>query len=188
MPGTTPRGRPPTQPPGRPRGRPPTQGLPREGAPPINPGVVLDLPSWEEAMDTAIPTMKHVPKSARAEWRQTLDFTLREVNAASRYELPWRKKYILARCILSARPGEQGATGGRSAGTRVKEACIRWRRGEEALLWAEAKGAIKPQGRRQGRAGRGRGRLHPLQPRHCRHQLQWQPQPSKVHNMAYHTC
>ena len=68
-------------------------------------------------MDTAIPTMKHVPKSARAEWRRTLDFTLQEVNAASRYELPWRKKYILARCILSARPGEQGAMGGRSAGT-----------------------------------------------------------------------
>ena len=89
MPSTTPWGGPPPQPPGRPRGRPPTQGHPRGGVPPVNPGVVLDLPSWEEAMDTVIPTMKHVPKSTRAEWRRTLDFTLQEVNAASRYELPW---------------------------------------------------------------------------------------------------
>ena len=39
------------------------------GGPPANQGVGVgvDLPSWEEALGTNIPTMKHVPKSARAE-------------------------------------------------------------------------------------------------------------------------
>ena len=94
-------------------------------------------------MDTNIPTMKHVPKSARVEWRKTLTSTLQDVNTTSGDEVPWRRGYILARCVLTARPGEQGATGGHSAGHRVKEACIRWRQGEEALLWAEAKGVVK---------------------------------------------
>ena len=92
-------------------------------------GVGVDLPSWEEALGTNIPTMKHVPKSARAEWSKTLTHTLQGVNNSSEDEVTWRKGYILARCVLLARSGEQGATGGRSAGHCVKEACIRWRQG-----------------------------------------------------------
>ena len=138
---------------GPPLGRPPTRGGPRGGGPPANQGVGVDLPSWEEALGTNIPTMKHVPKSARAEWSKTLTYTLQGVNTTYEDEVAWWKGYILARCVLPAWPGEQGATGGQSTGHRVKEACIWWRQGGEAQLWAEAKGAVKPQ---QGRRRRGR--------------------------------
>ena len=60
----------------------------------------------------------------------------------------WRRLFILARCILVARPGEQGSAGGRSAAQRVKEACRRWRAGEEGALWREAMGEAKGQKKR----------------------------------------
>ena len=75
-------------------------------------------------LGTNIPTMKHVPKSASVEWSRTLTFTLQGINTTSKDEVTWWKCYILACCILPAWPGEQGATGGRSAGHRIKEACI----------------------------------------------------------------
>ena len=89
----------------------------------------VDLPSWEEALGTSIPTMKHMPKSTQAEWSKTLTHTLQGVNNGSEDEVTWRKGYILARCVLPVRPGEQGTTGGQSAGHRIKEACIWWRQG-----------------------------------------------------------
>ena len=60
----------------------------------------VDLPSWEEVLGTSIPTMKHVPKSARAEWSKTLTHTLQGINNSSEDEVTWRKGYILARCVL----------------------------------------------------------------------------------------
>ena len=89
----------------------------------------VDLPSWEEALGTSIPTMKHVPKSARAKWSKTLTHTFQGVNNSTEDEVTWWKGYILARCVLPARSGEQSTTGGRSTRHRVKEACIWWRQG-----------------------------------------------------------
>ena len=52
---------------------------------------MVDLPSWEEALGTNIPTMKHVPKSACVEWNKTLTYTLQGVNTTSEDEVAWRK-------------------------------------------------------------------------------------------------
>ena len=51
--------------------------------------------------------MWHVPKAARHKWARTLVATIQEDNG------PWLRLYILARCVLVARPGEQGTAGGR---------------------------------------------------------------------------
>ena len=47
----------------------------------------VDLPSWEEALGTNIPTMKHVLKSAHAEWSKTLTHTLQRLNNSSEDEV-----------------------------------------------------------------------------------------------------
>ena len=93
---------PPSQPPGPPLGRPPTRGRPRGGGPPANPGSGVDLPSWEEALGTNIPTMKHVPKSTRAEWSKTLTHTFQGTKSSPDDEVTWQKGYILVRCVLPA--------------------------------------------------------------------------------------
>ena len=89
------------------------------------PGLADDLPVWEEAPQERILTTKHFPKAAREEWARTLRATVGEVCANMGEEKSWKRLYILARCILVARPGEQGAADGRSAAQRVKDACRR---------------------------------------------------------------
>ena len=59
----------------------------------------------------------------------------------------WLLLYILARCVLTARPRELGAAS-KSAAHKVKEACRRWRGGEAGALWQEAAGEVQVQARR----------------------------------------
>ena len=91
--------------------------------------------------------MRHVPRGARPEWACTSATAIQAACQSPEEEDPWLCLYILARCVLVARPGEQGTAGGRSAAQRVKEACFQWRAGEEALLWKEATGEAKQQRR-----------------------------------------
>ena len=91
--------------------------------------------------------MCHIPKAARAEWVRTLAATLHDAGQDMADSRPWLRLHILARCVLVARLGEQGKAGGRSAAQRVKEACFRWRAGEEPLLWQEAQKELKVQKR-----------------------------------------
>ena len=74
---------------------------------------------------------------------------------------PWLRVLILARCVLVARPGEQGKAVGQSAAQWIKEACFRWRAVEEPLLWQETLGELKER-------RRGRSKQPPLQENNAR--------------------
>ena len=123
-----------------------------EGAPRILEGAQgVALPSWEEARTTRVATMRHIPKAARGEWGKTAAETFHAASQSPQEEKPWLLIYILARCVLVARPGEQGTAGGRSAAQRVKNACHRWRNGEASSLWKEAtqESKVQRRGRRR---------------------------------------
>lgn len=105
------------------------------------------LPTWEEAHGKIIHTIRHIPKPAREEWARTLGATVGDVLADITNPAKWLLLYIVARCVLSARPPELGAAG-RKTGHRIKEACRRWRAGEAAALWKEATGEVGVQARR----------------------------------------
>ena len=113
------------------------------------------LPTWEEARSTRVSTTRHVPKAARAKWTRTLGAVVSEVLDGPENTNSWLKLYILAHCVLQAKPGEQGATGDGSVAKRVKDACVRWQAGHCGQLWAEATGGEKVQKR---------GRKRRLQP------------------------
>ena len=95
--------------------------------------------------------MRHIPKAARGEWARTAAQSFQTACQSPQEEKPWLLIYILARCVLVARPGEQGMAGGRSAAQRVKDACWRWRNGEAASLWKEAtqESKLQKRGRRR---------------------------------------
>ena len=76
--------------------------------------------------------MCHIPKAARVEWARTLPATLYDTCQDPDSSRPWLSVLILARCVLVARPGEQGKAERRSAAQRVKE----------VLLWQEALGEL----------------------------------------------
>ena len=59
--------------------------------------------------------MWHVLKAARREWARTLAATVQAAGQVQEDDGPWLRLYILARCVLVARPGEQGTAGGRLA-------------------------------------------------------------------------
>ena len=124
------------------------------------------LPTWEEAHSKSIPTIRHIPKAAREEWARTLGATVGDVIADIANPNKWLLLYILARCVLKAQPRELGAAG-RTAAHRVKEVCRRWRSGEAAALWNEAKGEVQVQARR-GRRRRPREEEPTLEERNAR--------------------
>ena len=103
------------------------------------------MPGWEEAHTTIIITMRHIPKAARAEWARVLSSTVDDVCSQSGESRQWLKLYILPCCVLGARPKEQGAM----AQSAAKEACKRWRDGQEAELWREAVERKKVAAKRQ---------------------------------------
>ena len=62
------------------------------------------LPTWEEAHTTQIFTMRHVPKAAREDWARVLGATVNDLCADPTSNKKWLLLYILARCVLPARP------------------------------------------------------------------------------------
>ena len=69
------------------------------------------LPSWEVVHVTIIPTMKHIPKSAREDWAKVLASTVGDVCADPTSSKRWLLLYILPRCVLRARPSEVASSG-----------------------------------------------------------------------------
>ena len=71
-------------------------------------GGVDSLPTWEEAHTTVILTIRHIPKVAREDWARVLTATVSDVCAQPADGSRWLLLYILPRCMLGARPKEQG--------------------------------------------------------------------------------
>ena len=108
------------------------------------------MPTWEETRATRVPTTRHVPKSARSVLARTLGTTVAEVALDPGNLLAWLRLYILPRCVLLAKPGEQGVVDVRSVFQRIRDACTWWRASKAAALWAEATAGagVKMRGRR----------------------------------------
>ena len=115
-----------------------TQSQPRSQQTQIVTQSVIDqsdlLPTGLQAHTTRIPTVTHVPKSARAVLAQVLADTLYEVVDHPLEEKSWIRLQILARGILVAKP--KGQTGSvESQAAAVKARIRRWRQGEAGSLW-----------------------------------------------------
>ena len=91
-----------------------------------------DLPSFEEAFYTYIPTIKHIPKGARGNWAKVWSESL---NPQSTKE--WLLHYILPKCILPANKVIK-KRGGPTHTAIIKERIRRWRKGGAKELWEEA--------------------------------------------------
>ena len=73
------------------------------------PGRLSPPGKWEAARLTRVSTIRHVSKAARAECSRTLGAIVAEVLDEPGNIDAWLKLYILPRCVLLAKPGEQGA-------------------------------------------------------------------------------
>ena len=105
------------------------------------------LPTWEEAHNTQIFTIRHIPKAAREDWARVLGATLNDICADPTNKNKWLLLYILACCLLPARP----KTPEQSASKDVKSACKRWREGKAVELWEEAIGRMSAKTKGRGR-------------------------------------
>ena len=103
-----------------------------------NPVLPQGLPTWEEAHTNNIPTIKHIPKGAREEWARVLAKAINDVSSTPDNSQLWLLLYILPRCILPARPKNQGYQQAQSAAKVIKAACRKWREGKIVELWQEA--------------------------------------------------
>ena len=92
----------------------------QEGAPRIEGAQGVALPTWEEARDTRVATMRHIPTAASHEWARTAAPTFQACCDSPEDEEPWIKLYILTRCILVARPGDSR----RQIGSSACEGCL----------------------------------------------------------------
>ena len=86
----------------------------------------VEWPTLEEQRPGTHP--HHVPHPEGSLSRVGADLSCQDPDSSR----PWLRVLILARCVLVARPGEQGKAGGRLASQR----------GKEALLWQEALGEL----------------------------------------------
>ena len=96
----------------------------------------VPLPSFEEASQKYIPTLKWPPRSVRADFTRTLADLWQQVADKPDDVQGWLLVYIFTRAVLPARIG--GDEQGESKAKLIKERLRRWRQGEFAALWSEA--------------------------------------------------
>ena len=118
-----------------------------------NPAPLADIPFWEDAPKTRLPTIKHIPKAACAKCCQTLAHMILEVNTNYNNLQSFLKFILLPQCILGVGKGEQGAM--RSLCSPKGQGGLA--QGEEWPNWE----AVGRGYRQQGGMGRGRRRQQP---------------------------
>ena len=109
-----------------------------------------DLPTFEEAHRTHIPTLIHPPKAARGEFTRHLTEIWRRINMSPEDPKAWLLEYIYTRVILPAGRGPRKGDA-YSQARMVKERLKQWGRGEYRMLWDEAvkMTAVPPRARRK---------------------------------------
>ena len=98
-----------------------------------------------------IPTLQHVPKAARVSWADLLCDVLSAIVINPSLEGPWRRLFMLAKCIL-ANPPRGGRSHWRDTLKLVRARIQRWKEGDLLGLWAEALSGSKGLRARSARA------------------------------------
>ena len=104
----------------------------------------MELPTPQEVHVTQIPTVTYVPKAARGEWSRLLIDELSSTINNPSVSTQWTKLLMLPRAILASKGGSKAASDARSSAAMVKDRIKKWRSGDVATLWAEAKEVHKP--------------------------------------------
>lgn len=108
-------------------------------SPDITTAGALPLPDFDVILEASVPTSRHVPKSARNVWAETLAATIDEVNRTPEDIAAWKRLLMLPRCVLAA-PKRSGKAHHRELSSSVTTHLRRWQNGEIMELWAESHG------------------------------------------------
>ena len=107
------------------------------------------LPSFQEASQTYIPTLKWPPRSVRADFTRTAADLWQQVADRPDDLQGWLLILIFPRAILPARMELDRGGEGESKAKMIKERLRRWRQGEYSALWKEAVQLISSRGKRK---------------------------------------
>ena len=93
-------------------------------------------PSFADILAADVPTIRHIPRAARAAWAQCL---ARAAAAAVARNTPasWQDLLMLPKAVLGA-PLRGGARHKAQLGQHTRRRCLRWLDGERCELWEEA--------------------------------------------------
>ena len=100
------------------------------------------LPTLDMILRLRIPTLSHVPKAARASWSTLVGDVLSTIVSNPSLEGPWRRLFMLAKCIL-ANPPRGGRSHWRDTLKLLQARIQRWKEGDLLGLWVEPSSSIK---------------------------------------------
>ena len=105
---------------------------------PLTPGR-HQLPTFREIQQGATPTLRHVPRSARHLWSQTL------ARALAAVVHHWKKLLMLPRCVLGV-PARGGRKHAKASAAYTLDRLHQWQQGERHSLW-NSRGQLPGSGR-----------------------------------------
>ncbi|CAE7231929.1 unnamed protein product [Symbiodinium natans] len=107
----------------------------RPGAVPPAASAADPLPNFADVLAAEVPTVRHVPKVARAAWAQCLARAIAST-VARNTPAAWLELLMLPKAVLVA-PLRGGARHRAQLGQATKRRCLRWLDGERVELWEE---------------------------------------------------
>ena len=111
----------------------------------------VPLPTFQEALETYVPTHKYPPKAVRADFSRTIADLWQQLADNPGDEKLWLLSFIFARVIIPAGPNPERDH--QSKVQAIRDRLRRWRQGEVGCLWKEAVKISKsrPKGKRKQR-------------------------------------
>ena len=100
------------------------------------PGQQFPLPTFQEALETYIPTHKFPPKAVRADFSRSIADLWQQLADNPGDEKLWLLSFIFARVIIPAGPNPDRDP--HSKVQTIRDRLRRWRQGEAGDLWKEA--------------------------------------------------